>query len=76
MNNKQKGIVTVGIFLFLFSGGWYANEWNKRMIHEKGMNQSDLYEIQSLEDRNLRHTEPFQPREYIRISDRFSHFSE
>ncbi len=35
MNNKQKGLVAVFLFLFLFSGGWYANEWNKRMIHEK-----------------------------------------
>lgn len=76
MNNRQKGIAAVSIFLLLFSGGWYANDWNKRMIHEKGLDRSGAFNVQGLEERNTRHSEPFQPREYIRISDRYSHFPE
>ncbi|MCL7746890.1 hypothetical protein [Halalkalibacter alkaliphilus] len=76
MNNKQKGLAAVCIFLVLFSGGWYANEFNNRTIHEKGLDGPNNVTIQQLHDNVVPTTFPFQPREYIRIGNRTPERSE
>ncbi|ARK29287.1 hypothetical protein [Halalkalibacter krulwichiae] len=71
MNNKQKGLAGICIFLILFSGGWYANEFNNRTIHEKGLDQPDAFNVQQVDDHHIiEPMAPFQPREYIRIGNR------
>ncbi|MFC0557978.1 hypothetical protein [Halalkalibacter alkalisediminis] len=70
MNNKQKGLAAVSIFLVLFSGGWYANEFNKRTIHEKGLDRPGTITVQELDNHIVPMTGPFEPREYIRIGSR------
>ncbi|GAE33331.1 hypothetical protein [Halalkalibacter akibai] len=70
MNNKQKGLAAISIFLVLFSGGWYANEFNKRTIHEKGLDGPNSVNVQQLDNHIVPTTGPFQPREYIRIGNR------
>ncbi|WP_227934883.1 hypothetical protein [Alkalihalobacillus deserti] len=73
MNNKQKGLAAVSIFLVLFSGGWYANEFNNRTIHEKGLDRPGSVDVQQLDHNHIVPTTgPFQPREYIRIGNRIS----
>lgn len=72
MNNKQKGLTAASIFLFLCFSGWYANEWNKRMIHDKGLDRPDSYEIQGVDDGEIPQAVPFKPREYIRIGNRMA----
>ncbi|WP_332690795.1 hypothetical protein [Halalkalibacter lacteus] len=69
MTKKKKGLVSIGIFIFLFAGGWYANDFNNRTIHEKGLDWPDSVNVQQLND-DVPTTFPFQPREYIRIGDR------
>ncbi|KHF41936.1 hypothetical protein [Halalkalibacter okhensis] len=75
MTNKQKGLTAICIFLVLFSGGWYANEFNNRTIHEKGLDGPDNLTIQQ-HDNVVPTTFPFQPREYIRIGNRVSQENE
>jgi hypothetical protein len=70
MNNKQKGLAAISIFLVLFSGGWYANEFNKRTIQEKGLDRQDSINVQQADNHIVPTTAPFQPREYIRIGNR------
>ncbi|WP_062049982.1 hypothetical protein [Bacillus sp. JCM 19034] len=66
MSKRQKCLAAVSIFLVLFSGGWYAHEYNERQIHLKGL---DNYQIQQLDD-GVDRMGPFKPREYIRIGPR------
>lgn len=69
MSKRQKCLSAICIFLVLFSGGWYANEYNLQTIHKKGLDGYQL-RVQQLEEEDAQRTVPFKPREYIRILNR------
>ncbi|WP_088102554.1 hypothetical protein [Halalkalibacter urbisdiaboli] len=70
MNKKQKILASISLFLVLFSGAWYANDYNQRTIHSKGYDEIDNMRILQTDDHNIPVTTPFKPREYIRIGNR------
>ncbi|MET3504881.1 hypothetical protein [Halalkalibacter oceani] len=70
MSNKKKGTIAAGIFTTLIAAGWIANEWNQRIIDEKGLDPSDGVIIQGRQEGEVPQAVPFKPREYIRIGPR------
>ena len=70
LTKKQKGFLSIGVFLVLFSGAWYASEFNQRTIHSKGYDGIEQIRILQGEQEAVPITTPFKPREYIRIGSR------
>ncbi|MCM3761553.1 hypothetical protein M3212_12230 [Alkalihalobacillus oceani] len=70
MSNKKKGTVAASIFTVLLVAGWVANEWNQRLIDEKGLDPSNQILIQGGQEVEIPQAVPFKPREYIRIAPR------
>ncbi|RIW38833.1 hypothetical protein D3H55_00300 [Bacillus salacetis] len=77
---KMKKTVSAMIFSTLFIGAWYVqeqeekkNQWlNKNMLQPTRLNDevadSEIIEIDSNADSEETGSEPFKPREYIRLA--------
>ncbi|WP_100406717.1 hypothetical protein [Bacillus solitudinis] len=70
MRTREKALASISIFLVLFSGAWYANEFNQRTIHSKGYDDVGNLRVQDIDEDMIPITTPFKPREYIRIGTR------